>query len=347
MALDSDGGTGGGAGDGGAGGSTAGSAADLLGGAGGGGGAGAGAGGAAGGAGDGGGAGAGAAGGSGAGDAGAGGTGGDAGAGGADPDWWNGIPAEADGEGASLRDWVKSIGAKDVAALAKMARDNQKALRDSGRVKVPGEGASPEEVAAWHKAIGVPEDAKGYEIKAPVDADGNALPMNGPMIERLTAAAHKLGAPKAVLEGLVNELVAGELDERHQLDTQRQTEASAWAKEQGANLNVKIAAVDRAMAALGLSRDEGVAMRNVLGSEKTLNMLARFGEGMSEGSLLDAGGKTRFAVSAGDAKAELEQLKADPAWRDKAMVPGTPEYVRYNRLIDVIGEEANRRMGIA
>ena len=85
----------------------------------------------------------------GGGDAGAG-AGGDAGAAGGDvpADFLALFPADTpDGETASLQDWVKATGVKDVATLAKIARDNQKALRESGRVKIPGEGATPQEIA--------------------------------------------------------------------------------------------------------------------------------------------------------------------------------------------------------
>lgn len=282
-------------------------------------------------------------GGAGAGDGGAGaGDGGDAGTGGIDPDWYGNLSAEADGETASNRDWIKAKGFKDLDGVTKALRFAEKAIHDSGRVKIPGEGATPEEVAAYHKAIGVPEDPKGYEFKAPEGPNGEPLPLNGPLLERLASAGQKLGVPKGALESLAAEIMQGELDERHQFDSEQQAAAQKWVKDQGAEGTVKLAAIDRAMGALGLTREDGIGLRNVLGADKALGLLARLGAGMAEGGLLDAGGRERFAVSGRQAQAELNQLKADPQFVSKAMVPGTVENVRYNRLLEAIGAEADR-----
>ena len=35
------------------------------------------------------------------------------------------------------------------------------------RFQAPGEGATPEQVAKWHKALGVPDDPAGYDLKPP------------------------------------------------------------------------------------------------------------------------------------------------------------------------------------
>jgi hypothetical protein len=53
------------------------------------------------------------------------------------------LSADAEGDEASLRDWAKSAGSRISTGSPRSLRDNQKALRDSGRVKVPGEGATP------------------------------------------------------------------------------------------------------------------------------------------------------------------------------------------------------------
>lgn len=50
-------------------------------------------------------------------------------------------------------------------------RSLQTKLSEGGKVKVPGEGATPEEIAEYVKAIGVPEKVDGYQITAK-PADG-------------------------------------------------------------------------------------------------------------------------------------------------------------------------------
>ena len=123
--------------------------------------------------------------------------------GGADPDWYNEISAESGQDGTpALRDWLKSAGIKDLDGLAKVARDNQKALRESGRVKIPGEGASEAEVSEWRKAIGVPDEPSGYRLPEFKDADGNPIEMNDDLLTVLADSAHKAGLPKAAYEAV-------------------------------------------------------------------------------------------------------------------------------------------------
>ncbi len=66
------------------------------------------------------------------------GDGGQGGEGGGAPDWFANVSDKmGDGETASNRDWLGSLGIKDLDGLVKVARDNQRAVRESGRVKVP------------------------------------------------------------------------------------------------------------------------------------------------------------------------------------------------------------------
>lgn len=262
--------------------------------------------------------------------------------GGADPDWFGQLPAEAEGDAPSLRDWAKAAGVKDIAGLAKMARDNMVALRDSGRVKMPGADAKPEEIAAWHKAIGVPDAPEGYELRGPVGEDGNPVPLNEGLLGPLAASAHKLGIPKTALEGLVQDFVKAQQDQIFAADTAQQQAAKDWLKAQGAEATAKLAAVDRAAEVLGLNRNDMVALRAALGAEKALPMLARIGEGLGEDRFVD-GGRVRFGVSGAQAQVEYDRLKADPAWVTKATKPGTPENAHYNRLTAAIAEEAERK----
>jgi len=277
------------------------------------------------------------------------GAGGDAGGsdgitGGADPDWYSQISADvADGEKASLRDWVKSVQAKDIGDLAKIARDNQLALRESGRIKVPGEGATPEEVKAFHKATGVPDDAKGYELPVVKGPDGHDVKLDDGILGRLSESALKYGIPKAAYQGLINDFVGLQLDQVAHGDVEQQQLADKWVKEQGANLNARTAAINSALSSLGLSGEDAKAIRCAIGADRALAMFAKLGEGMQEDVMI-TGGKGRFGIDGAAAQAEIDKLKTDSAWLGKAMQPGTPENMRYNRLNEAAGEwEARKR----
>lgn len=271
---------------------------------------------------------------------------------GADPAFYAEVPAElAEGEKTSLRDWLKSSGVKDIAGLAKIARDNQLALRASGQVKVPGEGAKPEEIAAFHRAIGVPDKPEDYAVPVPKDGDGNPLvgadgkpiQMNEPLLGRLAQVAHKFGVPKAAYEALVADFVSAQMEENAIADHAEQAEAQAKLKEWGQQGNAKMSAINNALGALGLNRDEAVKLRGALGAGRAMEMFAKLGEGIAEDSMLAGGGRGRFGITGAQAQEELDKLRSDPATRDKIFVKGTAERARYDRLQAIIGQEADRQ----
>lgn len=267
----------------------------------------------------------------------------DANADGAEPDWYANLSADADGDKASLRDWVKATGAKDLNGLAKIARDNQAALRESGRVKVPGEGASAEERAEFAKAIGVPEDASGYELPAPKGDDGEPLPLNDGMLQRLAENAHKAGIPKGAFEALLKEEVQSQLDERTAMEGELTRKATEHVKSWGAERDAKIAAVDTALNALGVNRDESMALRAALGPARALDMFAKLGAGLSEDNLMTGAAERKFGVSGEQAQAEMDRLKADPDFQKKVAIPGSAERQRWNRLQEAAGAAADRK----
>lgn len=274
--------------------------------------------------------------------AGAGGEGGGEGGGGADPDWYANLSAEADGDKPSARDWVKSLGVKDLDGLAKVARDNQAALRDSGRVKVPGEGATPEEITAFHRSIGVPEKAEDYAVDAPKDADGKPMALNDPLIKLVTEAGVKFGIPKGALEGVLGEVLKGDLDAMAEQSRQQDAAAEKWVKDQGAASPEMLAAIDRAADALGLTAEDMSGIRGALGAERALSIMAKLGEGLAEDKLLHGGDRQRFGISGAEAQAELDKLKGDTAFIAKAQIKNSPEYLRWTRLNDAAGEHQRR-----
>ncbi len=64
-----------------------------------------------------------------------------------------------------------------------------------GYIKVPGENATPEEVAAYRKAQGVPDAPDGYELKKPEGELGNFY--NEEEVKAFAAKAAELGLTKA------------------------------------------------------------------------------------------------------------------------------------------------------
>lgn len=258
--------------------------------------------------------------------------GGDAGQGGAGdgaapPDWFGNVSDKVgEGDTSSNRDWLASLGIKDIDGLVKVARDNQRAVRESGRVKVPGEGAQAEEVTAFHRAIGVPEDAKGYEIKGP-----EGVQLNDAVLNQLAEAGVKYGVPKGAFQGLVNDFIQIQMADTDAEAKRQDGLAAEWVKSHGAQADAQIAHVNSAVRALELSKADMAGLRTGMGADRALAMLAKLGAGMAEDVMI-TGGRNRFGVSGAEAKAEMDRLKSDTAFMEKAMKDGTPERQRWDRL---------------
>jgi hypothetical protein len=264
-------------------------------------------------------------------------------AGGADPDWYDQLSSElGDGETASMRDWVKASGAKDIAGLAKIARDNQRALRDSGRIKVPGEGATAEEIAAFNKAIGVPDSAEGYTLPTFKDANGNPVEVDTSRLGRIAEIAHKHGIPKAALEATLQELGQDDMQAMAGSEIELSKKADAHVKGWGAEKDAKLANVDDGIGLLGLQKGEVLKLRAALGPERALDVMEQLGSKVREDTLT-GGGKQKFLGDPAAAQRELDAMKADATIRDKVFIPGTPEKARWDRLQDIVAAGADRK----
>jgi hypothetical protein len=92
---------------------------------------------------------------------------------------------------------------KDQESFMKSAKETKSALsrKMEGYVRIPGENASDDDIAAYHQAIGVPEDPSGYEITA---EDAINLPGFDPeALGPIKEAAHSLGLSAQQFDGLV------------------------------------------------------------------------------------------------------------------------------------------------
>lgn len=270
--------------------------------------------------------------------AGAGGTGGE-GDGSVPPEWLGMLSDKpGDGETVANRDYIASKGFKDVDSLAKSYREAEKSLRDGGRIKVPGENAKPEEMAAYRAAIGVPDKAEDYAVQAP---DGRQL--DDSVLGPLRESALRHGAPKAVFEGLVSDFVKIQL-EQADAETKRQDElASTWLKDQGGKKDEQLAHINTAARSLGFTKTDMSGLRQGLGADRALSLLAKLGAGMAEDVLI-TGGSNRFGVSGAEAKAELDKLMSDAEFQAKN-VPGSPERQRWDRLNAQAAEYAATQEG--
>jgi hypothetical protein len=112
--------------------------------------------------------------------------------------WWKPyettIPAGA-------KTWLENRKPADPGALATEAFEMRQKL--SGMVKVPGANATPDEVAAWRKTLGVPESVEGYSLpEVPEGAKG--------IVGKIAAVAHEMNVPAPALQKVVETYMAEE-----------------------------------------------------------------------------------------------------------------------------------------
>jgi len=117
---------------------------------------------------------------------------------------------------------------KDQESFMKSAKETKSALskKMEGYVRLPGENASDDDIAAYHQAIGVPEDPSGYEITA---EDAINLPGFDPeALGPIKEAAHSLGLSAQQFDGLVAAQARIEAAQIAEMTQAEQTLVNQW-----------------------------------------------------------------------------------------------------------------------
>lgn len=98
-------------------------------------------------------------------------------------------------------------------------REAEGRLTSGGLIKVPGKDAKPEEIAEYHKSLGVPEKPEGYLEDLTLENGAIIGDADKPMVNAALSAIHQAGAPPAVAQAMLNwyyteqERQAADLDE--------------------------------------------------------------------------------------------------------------------------------------
>jgi hypothetical protein len=288
------------------------------------------------------------------GDGGAAGGGGDGGAGGGDPDFLEKFSAEGGtADSPSNRDWLKAKGFKSLDDMAKSYREAEHQIRNGNKFTIPAADAKPEDVEAFHKAIGRPDAPDGYAFDLPdgLNAEDLDLDVVGPMRE----LAHKAGLPASMFKPIAEGIVQLQLDEAGAAKTAEDADYKAWEGKQGAQAAERLAAAQRAQRALGISAEEFAGMQNGLrlqtgqpASSKMMELFAKLGEGMAEDKLLNPEStRRRFGVSGAEAQAEIDRLTKDKEFGEKLTKKDPDAVARWDRLNSAVAADKERQQRAA
>lgn len=226
------------------------------------------------------------------------------------------------------RDWVANKNYADPFTLAKTAQSLEKdaaSLRSQVSLKgYPADKVNPDgtvikadqnAVKAWRETMGVPETPDKYDIK---------LPTTSPYPQfatYLSAMMHEAGVPAAMAPALAKGYEAAvtrlesELRERETTDSKLKLAEleRAWGPQYAERTSLaKRGEAWIAKEAGGVTDAQLRSMESVLGTDKFMTMMWKFGAGNKEPSFAGSNGNPgSFQGGASAAQAALDQLTAD------------------------------------
>lgn len=259
---------------------------------------------------------------------------------------WAGAVSKEGGEGdtASNFDWLKSKGFKDLDGLVKSTRDTEKALREKGGIKVPGEDAKPEEIAAYRTAIGVPDKPEGYEVELPAIGEGeDKLELDVDFVNPMRELAHKNNVSAGAFKAFASGFVQHQLDAMANAVKAQDAEVNALFKDWGPNKAAKLQDFRQGAKLLGLDRAGLASWQASAGSRVVMEKLADLGSKVSEDLLAGGDGNARYGVaSEEDAQKQIDGMigDADTAAKLKAKDPATT--AKWNRLNEAVASFRER-----
>ncbi|MFQ5791931.1 MAG: hypothetical protein ACE5JI_15770, partial [Acidobacteriota bacterium] len=170
---------------------------------------------------------------------------------------------------------------KDIPTLAKNYVEGQKYI--GGAIKIPGEGASKEELAAFHQKLGVPEKVEDYGLKV---EEGDAT-MDPAFLGRFLETAHINGISKPQAEALIRWWTEEAGSVTAEADKGLEQAFEALQTEWGGAAPRNIALAERAVLTLGGKEAQEFFDSSGLGNNPTLvKLFAKVGKMMAEEGLI-------------------------------------------------------------
>ena len=226
------------------------------------------------------------------------------------PDWRAGLtgdfaPLAQDPSLATFKgkDWAE-VGP----ALAKSYVETKKLVGAKQTLKIPDEHSTPEEVAAYRKAIGVPDEATGYRITRPEAAVSGAWDETAE--QTFLAKMHEIGVPPQVVQEVLNWY--GQYLSDQQRGWHREAEATSqqlrteWGPDFAANVGV----ANRAIQQYGGDALVDLFAQNGMGRHPlVVKTFASIGKELMEAGAIPATGTAHLTSE--EAQERVKTLQAD------------------------------------
>jgi hypothetical protein len=204
---------------------------------------------------------------------------------------------------------------KDASALAESYINLEK--HAGGAIRVPGENATKEEIAAFREKIGVPKDASGYGL----DLAGIKLPEGSAFDDAALSSflgwARESGFTKPQVTAMLDRFTQTEqarLDAESQKDSGDASAAYAEVKKVWGSLTDRnVALVQRGVREFGGDEFSSFLDESGLGNDPRFMQFAyKVFQPMMEDGLIKG---ENLGMKSADAAAEIQKLMQDPGWK--------------------------------
>lgn len=216
-----------------------------------------------------------------------------------------------------LRGYVENKGWRDPAATVESYRNLEKlhGVPPEQIIKLPKDGASPEEWTKVWERLGRPADASEYKI--PTSEDGDTR-----FGDWARGVFHELGIPKSMADKLsekymeFSQSMVSKQSEDYSATIAAQT--SELKKEWGMAFDQNVNTAKAAVRGLGIDAATIDALEKSMGFSKVMQLFHSIGEKTGEGSFISGSESTSFGVmSPAAAASKIAALKSDKEWATK------------------------------
>jgi hypothetical protein len=259
------------------------------------------------------------------------------------PAWWGAQPnfgLDADTQG-----WLQSEGLHNFESVDKALPElvknyrNTKAMVGRDKIVWPKDDADKPAWTEVYKRLGVPTDAKGYELQLPEGGDQEAL-------DGVLSIFHQNNVPKGAAKNIVegwNQFVSAKQQAAQAAIAQKSTaEFAAVRQEWGGEADRKFAASQHFARSMGLQQPELEAIETSLGTRRFLEIFSAAGMGMVEDRGPGGGGGGGFQTPEA-ASARKQELMKDQEWVKKYYAGDSVAVAEWNRLEQIQTSAMQRR----
>jgi hypothetical protein len=222
------------------------------------------------------------------------------------------------------------ISKPDVIAIevTKAARELQRhfGVPPDQLLKLPNSAADEAGWKAVHSRLGVPTEAKDYDLATIKWADGTDLEPG--FVDMMRASLHKANVAKDRATDVVQSVVKwlGDADKAEAADTtvKRTQERERLLREWGNNAEFNRLTAMQGARRLGVNEEDVARFESILGYDRTMEIFRKIGAGTSEDTFVQSG-QGGNPTTANGAAARRAELMADQGWAERYLKGGVTE----------------------